>query len=83
MHHAVNKGHTDITKLLIKYNADVNAKNEKGRTLLFNAVYNGNIDIVRLLIENGADPNGTSFNKCTLDVLDSILETNQKQLEEF
>ena len=37
--------------------ADVNAKDERDRTLLMIAVYNNNYEISKLLIENGADIN--------------------------
>ena len=44
-----------IVKALIKHGANVNAKNDNGRTALFTAIYQNNTDIALCLIENGAD----------------------------
>jgi cytohesin len=51
-----------IAKLLIKSGADVNMKNNGGRTPLHAAVLRNRIDIVRLLLESGADPNARCIN---------------------
>ena len=51
-----------IAKLLIKSGADVNMKNNGGRTPLHAAVLQNRIDIVRLLLESGADPNARCRN---------------------
>lgn len=43
-----------MARLLIKYGADVNIKDEKDRTLLF---YANRPEVIRVLLENGADGN--------------------------
>ncbi len=43
-----------VVEKLIKYGADINAKNETGRTALFTAIYQNNTEIALYLIENGA-----------------------------
>jgi uncharacterized protein len=42
-------------KHLIECGADINAKNESGRTALFTAIYQNNTEIALYLIEKGAD----------------------------
>jgi ankyrin repeat protein len=49
------EGHTDIVKALLAHGADVNAKEDRGRTALIYAVYNGHTDIVKALLKEGAD----------------------------
>ena len=43
-----------IVKKLVSHQADINAKNEAGRTALFTAIYQNNTEIALFLIENGA-----------------------------
>ena len=56
-HRAAQKGHKEITELLIAKGADVNAKEEDGWTPLHYAVYEGYKEIAELLIAKGADVN--------------------------
>ena len=51
---AVKNGDLKLTKLLIEYNADINAKNRDDETLLLQTK---NVEMAKLLIENGADVN--------------------------
>ncbi len=44
----------NIVKNLIAHGANINAKNETGRTALFTAIYQNNTEIALYLIENGA-----------------------------
>ena len=54
---AVKSNDYNKVKELLEKEADVNAKDERDRTLLMIAVYNNNYEISKLLIENGADIN--------------------------
>jgi uncharacterized protein len=55
---AADKGNTDIVKLLLKHNADVNlASHWYKTTALLNAAYRQYTDIVRLLIDHNANVN--------------------------
>jgi len=57
LHWSVLVENIEITKLLIKCGADVNAKSGGWKvTPLMNAVSRGNISLVKLLLEFGADP---------------------------
>ena len=54
---AVGSNDYNKTKEFLEKGADVNAKDERDRTLLMIAVYNNNYEISKLLIENKADIN--------------------------
>ena len=56
LHNAAQEGRADIVALLIEKGADVNAKNNEGRTPLHEAVWFGSPNIVNLLLKKGADP---------------------------
>ncbi|XP_034949608.1 ankyrin-1-like [Chelonus insularis] len=49
-----------IIKLLLKYNADIEAVDEQGRTPLFVACKSGNVAAVQCLLENHVNPNATN-----------------------
>lgn len=53
--HASEKGHTEVVKVLINAQANVNAKDALGRTALLYAAKNGHADIVSMLIDAGAE----------------------------
>ncbi len=57
IHHASRNGDTEIVRVLIDHDADVNAANERGQTVLYCAGGHGHLDTVRLLLENNADRN--------------------------
>ena len=42
-------------KVLVKYKADVNAKDKSGETPLYRASKRGDLDMVKFLVENKAD----------------------------
>ncbi len=47
----------ETAKLIVEHGADVNAKNNIGRTALMSATTSGKEEIVKLLLDNGADVN--------------------------
>jgi ankyrin repeat protein len=51
---AVN-GHAGVADVLLTYSADVEAKDQYGRTALMIASLNGYSDFVRLLVDRGAN----------------------------
>ena len=52
-------GNTNIVKLLIDYNCDINWSDNDGYSALHDAVDRGHLDIVKILVNNGSD-----LNKC-------------------
>lgn len=57
IHHAARNGDTEIVRLLIQYNADVNAQTPHGHTVLYCAGGHGHLDTLQLLLNSGADCN--------------------------
>ena len=57
LHSAVAGNYTQIARMLIENNAQVNVKQQAGATALHSAAQNGNIDLLILLLEHGADAN--------------------------
>ena len=53
---ASGHGIKESVKVLIEHHADVNRKDEKGRTALMHAAAGHVSDAIPLLLENGADP---------------------------
>lgn len=62
IHSACAISHFDITELLIRFGADVNAKQMQGVTPLHSAAHNGQTKLSKLLIDNGADINAVMDN---------------------
>ena len=52
---AVMGGHVDAAKALLNGNANVNAKNADGMTLLHTAAFQGSAPLAKLLLRKGAD----------------------------
>jgi ankyrin repeat protein len=57
LHAAAAGNYTQIARMLMENNAQVNVKQEGGVTALHSAAQNGNIDLLILLLEHGADVN--------------------------
>ncbi len=57
LHSAAAGNYTDIARMLIENNAQVNVRQQAGVTALHSAAQNGNIDLLILLLEHGADIN--------------------------
>ena len=48
-------GNKDVASLLLRNNADINARDKDGKTALMIAVVNGHQPLVEILLENKAD----------------------------
>ncbi len=57
LHSAAAGNYTDIARMLLENNAEINVKQQAGATALHAAAQNGNIDFLILLLSNGADVN--------------------------
>jgi ankyrin repeat protein len=57
IHSACAISRIDITELLIRHGADVNAKQQQGVTPLLSAAHHGQTTLAKLLIDHGADVN--------------------------
>lgn len=55
LENAITYGNTDILKLAIKYNANINCKNEIGTTALIEATKLGSRGCVKILLQSNAD----------------------------
>ena len=55
LHEAVSNGHSDILKLLLKYDGDVNSRANSGYTPLHLAASSGHVNCVRVLLDSGAN----------------------------
>ena len=60
LHCAVQKGHVDVVQVLIDAGADIDAKNEVGRSPLMFASIKGHLDVVKVLVEAGAGVRATN-----------------------
>lgn len=60
LHHACNRGRVDVVHALLRYNVNVNAKNDADETPLHLACYNGRLLVVELLIDEQADINAVN-----------------------
>ena len=66
---ASRKGNVNNVACLIRHGADIDLKDQHGKTALHYAVenYHGSCEVLSCLLENGADVNkGTDDNNCTL-----------------
>jgi ankyrin repeat protein len=57
LHSAAAGNYTQIARMLIENDAQVNVKQQAGATALHSAAQNGNIDLLIMLLEHGADVN--------------------------
>lgn len=66
-HHCISLvfGHVGVVKMLLKKDADVDAKDGHGWTSLHKASKNGHIDAVKVLPGKGADVDARNCNRST------------------
>lgn len=57
LHHASQKGHSNLIEFLIKKGLNVNSLDDRGRTPLYLACYNYKFESVKTLISNGTEIN--------------------------
>lgn len=48
-------GHVETVKMLLEIEADANALNDRGQSIIAGAVFKGYDEVVKLLFEKGAD----------------------------
>lgn len=77
IHSACAISHFEIAELLIKYRANVNAKQMRGVTPLHSAAHHGQTKLVKLLIDNGADINAKMDDGRT-----PLIMANEKNFQE-
>ena len=65
LHFAASEGHADMVKLLLDFNADIEAKNCHGNTPLLRASFKGQIGVVELLLSAKANPNNQNNGEYT------------------
>ncbi|CAL4065137.1 unnamed protein product, partial [Meganyctiphanes norvegica] len=61
LHQAAYWGRLETAQMLLEEGADVNVRNNEGRTPLHWAAMRGHVDMVKLLLDNGANPNLTNI----------------------
>ncbi|HRQ44819.1 MAG TPA: ankyrin repeat domain-containing protein [Candidatus Goldiibacteriota bacterium] len=78
VHYAVNSGNCEIAEYLIRHGADINAKDQFGRTPLLLAVEKEKEDIIEMLVKNKANVNIKSKNEVT--ALSKALERHNDKI---
>ena len=58
-------GFLEMTKAILAYNPDVDAKDASGNTALMGVCFKGYVDIARALLEAGAEVNLKNYNEST------------------
>lgn len=77
---AVDQGHLDIVRLLIKYGADINFKNDYCATALMYAKRNNNTEMINYLLKNGAKDSDTMSCNVKIILNPKILELSEQDL---
>lgn len=82
---AVQEGHFHLVKMLLSHGADINAKNNDGKTALYFSVFLDEVEMAKYLINHGANLDSVETTKKPINpevsnLILAILE--KKQLEE-
>ena len=75
--YAATQGATNIVRMLLDHNANINSVDGKGDTPLMNAVTNNKIPVVKILLENGAHVMNQDKDGDTALMLAASLRYNQ------
>ena len=65
---AAGEGRLDAVRYLLDQGADVNVRDERGRSALTEAAFNGNASVIKELILRGAQLNALSDEGTALDI---------------
>jgi len=65
---AAGEGRVDAVRYLLDQGADVNARDERGRSALTEAAFNGNVSVIKELVLRGAELNALSDEGTALDI---------------
>lgn len=77
---AAGEGRLAAVRYLLDQGADVNARDERGRSALTEAAFNGNASVIKELILRGADLNALSDEGTALDI---AINTNHAEAVEL
>jgi hypothetical protein len=80
MHLAAREGHSLIITILLRSNAYVDSRDEKGRTPLHHCAENGHVEAAKLLLASGADP-GAMDCEGTSIILAAVKAGREKMVE--
>ena len=58
---AARNGHVDVTELLLKHKANINAADMLGYTALMFAMWRGHLDVAEILLQHKADINAVNY----------------------
>ncbi|XP_067625980.1 ankyrin-3-like [Eurosta solidaginis] len=82
LHSAAKYKQEEVAKLLISYEADINAQDKTGKTPIFYAIENADLKITKLLLTNRAnikdspDLLNTAVKKECIEIVDALLQHN-------
>jgi ankyrin repeat protein len=65
LHVSSRLGHVEIIRLLLKRGADIEARDDSGRSPLDRVAQEGHVELAHVLLEHGADANAQEEEKCT------------------
>ncbi|KAH9596155.1 Ankyrin-2, variant 3 [Schistosoma haematobium] len=76
LHWASDRGFTDLVSTLVKYNANINAKDAEGQTPLHYACSCGHDEVIQVLLKSNADIYAKdNEGNCTYDLYDGDFHT--------